>query len=200
MQGSASRYLILAGILVAGAGLLALLAKPPSVAAGRWPTEENLFIVGGWRPGPASLQRDHGVNFISRGYSRADGAEALLMVSTSPVAKNIYRAGADVPFLGSGYTVDPAPPSLVPGDPKRGALIVRRGNAASLLLYAYGERRGLIGNGLTAWAFVTLDSVVGQPNDYFLASVLAPLDSASASDTVALADALFPRLAAWYAA
>ena len=71
--------------------------------------------------------------------------------------------------LAEGYTVSPAPPNLVPPAPGRGALLAYRAQERWLVLYAYGERRGLLGNGAAAWGRTLLDALVGHPNDYFLA-------------------------------
>jgi hypothetical protein len=107
-----------------------------------------------------------------------------------------------VPFLGSGYTVQPAPPGLVPPGPGRSALIARRGEETWLVLSTFGERRGRLGNGVLGWGLVALDSTLGIPNDYYRASVMAPVSGLAAEDVVpvvALADILFERLAGWYA-
>jgi len=142
------------------------------------------------------------MDYISRRYWRADGTTATLVLSTSPIAKSIYRAGADVPFHGSGYAVAPAPASIVSSS-EVAAFTARKENEEYLLLYAFGERRGLLGNGLQAWGLVALDAIFGQPNDYFLARVLAPLhelDALQAAQVAGLAERLFPRLASSYGA
>jgi hypothetical protein len=80
---------------------------------------------------------------------------------------------------------------------------VQKDDEAYVLLHAYGERRGLLGNGPTAWGGIVIDAVFGWPNDYYQMSLLAPFDSSTASgaaDVVALANTVFPRVAVWYAA
>lgn len=201
MQGSAARYLILAVVLSLGALGFSAAAQPTAPAPARWPADEELFAVTGWSSGPAVVEHFNGAQFITRHYTRGDFA-VRLVISTSTTAKGIYRAGAEVPFLGSGYSVAPAPRDLVRSEKVPGALLVQKGDQASLLLAAHGERRGFLGNGPAGWGLVALDGVLGRPNDYYLMSVLAPFDPANASATVEvtqLADALFPRVAAWYA-
>ena len=71
-----------------------------------------------------------------------------------------------------------------------------------MLLYTFGERRGLLGNGWLGWAMYGLDTLVGRSNDYYLLRIIAPLtgrDAArDAQQAVQLADTVFPRVAAWY--
>jgi hypothetical protein len=85
---------------------------------------------------------------------------------------------------------------------QRGVSQMRRGEEGWLQLYAYGERRGLIGNGATGWAMAVFDTVIGQPRDYYLLRILVPTANNTpeairrASE---VADVLFPRVADWYA-
>jgi hypothetical protein len=202
MQGTQFRCLILIGLFAAAASLLTGIDGPRPLAEARWPSEAATYAVDGWTASPTRVDTAHGVTFATTIARRADGLLAEVALATSPEAKRIYRASAGVPFLGNGYTVDPAPPSLVPPSPERGALLVRRENDLRLLLHTSGERRGLLGNGTLAWGAVVLDAVAGRPNDYYRVTVLAPLggpDPRAARDLTTLADALFPRLAAWYA-
>lgn len=202
MQGATSRLLILAGVFAAGAVLLGFAGYPVPPGAARWPSQEELFFVEGWNVSSEIAERVNGMDYISRRYWRADGTKATFVLSTSAVAKTVYRAGAEVPFHGSGYTVAPAPTSLV-SSRELAAFTARKENEEYLLLYAFGERRGLLGNGLQAWSLVALDAVFGQPNDYFLARVLVPLhelDASQAAQVAGLAESLFPRLASWYGA
>ena len=140
---------------------------------------------------------------ISRRFVRMDGSGrtvATLFIRTNTEAKNVYRYGGDLAFLGMGYTSELVPPSVVPSG--HDAYILRREGDLGLVLYTYGERRGLVGNGPNAWGLSVLDAVLGRPNDYFQASLFVPLeglDSPVVQDAVALADTVFPRLAAWYA-
>jgi hypothetical protein len=202
MQGSTARFLILGVVLSLGTLGFSAAATPTMPAPARWPSDERLFAVDGWSSGPAVVERFNGTQFVTRHYARSDSV-VRLVVSTNTTAKGIYRAGPEVPFLGSGYSVAPLPRDLVSSKSVPGALAVQKADQAYLLLSAYGERRGLLGNGPIAWGLVALDAVLGRPNDYYLMSVLAPLDSANTSGTaevIQLADALFPRVAAWYAA
>jgi hypothetical protein len=128
-------------------------------------------------------------------YTAADaGPRATVVVSTSPIAKAIYRAGAAVPFLGNGYTVEPLPASG-----NRDAFVARRGDEAWLQVSVYGERRGQFGSGPVAWALSTLDSLLGAPSDYYLARIVVPYTPENLARATALADTLFPRLASYYA-
>lgn len=202
MQVTQFRCLILIGLFAASALLLAGIDGPRPGTEARWPSEAATYTVDGWTASSTRVDTAHGVTFATTIVRRADGLIAEVALATSPEAKRIYRAGAEVPFLGNGYTVDPAPPSLVPPAPERGALLVRRGNDLRLLLHTYGERRGLLGHGPLAWGAVALDAVAGRPNDYYRIAVLAPLgglDPRAAREVTSLADALFPRLATWYA-
>jgi hypothetical protein len=70
-------------------------------------------------------------------------------------------------------------------------------------MYAYGERRGLLGNGPLAWSLAMLDGVLGRPNDYykvFLSAGAGGLNSGLAGEVSSLAGTLFPRIASFYAA
>jgi hypothetical protein len=79
---------------------------------------------------------------------------------------------------------------------------VRRGDKGWLQVYAYGERRGLEGNGVVGWALAVFDTVLGRPNDYYLMRVLVPTTT-DTSDAIKrageAADVLFPRVTDWYA-
>jgi hypothetical protein len=201
MQDAPFRYLILIAVLAAGNVLLATLADKPVAGTARWPADDAFYAVAGWVTTGGSVEEVHGAYLVQRDYLRPDGAQARLAIITSPEAKRIYKATADAPFLGSGFTVDRAPPSVVPPAPGREALVARRGQDLWLVLYAYGERRGLLGNGPYSWGMVALDSIVARPNHYFRANIimaLEGLDPARARHAVALADTLFLRLASWY--
>ena len=206
MQGTPLRALMLAGIF--GVALVLYWAGSGSAqgVGQRWPADESVYGVDGWSVGQLSVEHANGVDYLTRTYSRgAEGRaeEALLTVATSASAKAIYRAGAEVPFLGSGYAVDSVPLGSVPPRPDRAALLVHRGGQAAIVMYAYGERRGLLGNGALAWGYVGLDAILGQTNDYFFVSMLVPYNSAQmpvAPGFVELADTVLPKLASWYAA
>ena len=72
-----------------------------------------------------------------------------------------------------------------------------------LVMYSFGERRGLLGNGPLAWTLAVLDGIVGQPNDYYklyLSARMNQNDQQVGLDVADLARTLFPRVATWYAA
>jgi hypothetical protein len=204
MPATAARCLILAAVLAVGNLLLLGIGQTRVAREARWPGDEaqQLYSVAGWTPQTPEVEPVYGTVLLQREYTRPDGAPALLALTTTPEAKRIYKAGAEVPFLGSGYTVQPAPASLVPPGPGRSALIARRGEEAWLVLATFGERRGRMGNGLLGWGLVALDSTLGIPNDYYRASVMAPLtnlDRREAEPIVELAETLFRSLEGWYA-
>jgi hypothetical protein len=203
MQDTTIRCLILVGVLALGQWLVQAGAARPVGQHPRWPTEEAVFAVDGWTADPPTIEEAWGVAHVVRAYARPDGTTATLVISASVEAKRLYRTEPTTAFSGAGYEVGAPPPGLVAPAAGREALLLRRGDERWLLLSAFGERRGLLGNGAAGWGAAVLDGVRGRANDYFLVRVLAPLDGAAmpARDgAVALADALFPRLAAWYAA
>jgi hypothetical protein len=203
MPAATVRCLILAAVLAVGNLLLLGIGQTRVVREARWPGVEaqQLYGVAGWTPQAPEVEPVHGTVLLQREYTRPEGAPALLVLTTTPEAKRIYKAGAEVPFLGSGYTVHPAPPGLVRPQAGRSALIARRGEESWLVLATFGERRGRLGNGVLGWGLVAVDSTLGIPNDYYRASVMAPLTGLAPEDVapvVALADTLFERLAGWY--
>ena len=203
MQATIRRALALAGVFAFGLVLYWTGNGAAQSLPNRWPTDESLFGVEGWVVGQPQVTQAHGVSYISRTYTRADGQTAVLNVATSTSAKAIYRAGAEVPFLGSGFDVDAPPAGAIPPAAGRSALLIRQGPRAGALLYSYGERRGVLGNGPVAWALVGVDAMLGRSNDYYLASVLVPYDPgamAVGAGFVDLSDVILPRLAAWYGA
>jgi hypothetical protein len=107
-----------------------------------------------------------------------------------------------VPFLGTGYTVETAPIEADLELPDGiGELVASRGSERWLVLYAYGEDRGLLGNGPLAWALALMDGVVGKPNDYFKLYLMARANGAGDAadrDVVDLARTVFPRVATWF--
>jgi hypothetical protein len=200
MQNSQYRCVILAAVLGVGYTIAAGIDRPES-GDGRWPAEDAVYAVDGWAVSRATVENAWGVHSSSRRFAQRGGTTAWLTIRTSPDAKQIYRVGAELPFLGSGATVEPPPPTLTPQSSGRSALLVRRESDLVLVLYAYGERRGLVGNGPAAWGLMAVDAVLGRPNDYYQLSLQVPLDrldSPKAQEAMALADELFPRLAAWY--
>jgi hypothetical protein len=191
-----TRYLILAAVFVVGALLHMGIQAPAVTGEPRWPRGETLLAVDGWQVSAPNADARPGITYVTYVYTRpSDGAQVSLVISTSPINKAIYRAGADVPFLGNGFEVMPAPPAAQA--PGRQAIVATRGDETWLQVSAYGERRGQLGNGTQAWAWTILDSVLGRPNDYYLLRLAAP-DPALAPDVATLADQLFPRISTWF--
>jgi hypothetical protein len=203
MQNAGFPCLILVGLLAVANLLQVTISGARVQHEPRWPTAATLYAVDSWSVQPPTVQYINNAQYVSRNYSRPDASTATLILVTSPEAKNIYRAGGDLPFLGQGYTVEAASTQVVPAQPGRDALIVRSGNDSGLVLYAYGERRGLLGNGVLGWSMVAFDAGLGHRNDYFRVFLLAPLRGVNPADVsalVTLADTLFLRLASWYGA
>jgi hypothetical protein len=205
MQTPSSRFLVLAVVFVVGAALYGVIGETNSVAAPRWPEAEEVYGgVPGWRPGP--LKVDHSSNntdVLTRTYQGTGGASATLTLITNRAPK-LYGPGAEVPFLGGGFTVQSAPPGLtLPADSGISTMLAQQGNQSWLVAYAYGERRGLLGNGVWAWSLALSDGVLGRPNDYYKLYLAARTDGAVlgvSSDVLRMAQALFPKIAGWYAA
>jgi hypothetical protein len=191
------RSVVLIGILLIAATVSAAIGGPMPAASPRWPTSDAVYSIGDWSTGPETLQYANGATFMTRTFFRADAQPATLTVVTNTSPK-LFLAGADVPFLGSGYEVSSLP---APGGYQ--ALMASRGDERWLVVYAYGERRGLLGNGPVAWGASVFDSVLARPNDYyklFLTTAVSGNDAGVAQQTAELADMLFPRIASWYAA
>lgn len=202
MRGSHLRILTLIGVLVAGIWLEAVLGHPVPWTSVRWPADETLAKIGDWSlTSAAGVQQTSAFPYTTRSYRSSNGMLATLVVTASTDPK-LYRAGADVPFLGSGYVVEPVPPSLHVSVPGGNALVLQRQTTQWLVLYSYGERRGLLGNGRLGWSMAFADGILGQPNDYYklyLVSRVDEIDGQAAAQTVSLANELFPRIAAAYA-
>jgi hypothetical protein len=193
------RALALAAIFAVAAVLMVAVNAPHTELAPRVPADSGMFAVDGWQVGEGGVDGRTSVTYLSRDFVRAsDGARASLVITSSPQSKLVYRAGADVPLLGNGYSVEP-----LDSAPDRSVLVARRGNEAWLQIAAFGERRGTFGNGAVAWSLAVVDAVLGRNNDYYLARVLVPYSDSSVESGAAaatqLADALFPRIAAYYA-
>ena len=202
MPGRELRYAILIGVLVAGAGLYALVGDAPRSDGQRWPATEAMFAVDGWTASEQHVEHFNGATFVTRVLHATDERTAQLTIITSQNAK-LFEAGAEVPFLGSGYQVAPAPTSIAPTLPGRDVLIAQRGTDQWLVVYGYGERRGLLGNGPVAWGMSVFDGLMGRPNDYYKLMLMTNLDGLNPPGeraSVDLADTLFPRIVAWYAA
>lgn len=170
-----------------------------------WPIGEEIFAVQGWQLGPAVMPSETGgaeTQRLSRSYQRPDGARASLSLLASPEPAPVYKSSPIPLSLQNGFRVEPAPLDLVPPSPGRAAAVLRGVNSEWVLLYTYGDRSGLVGNGARAWGLAALDMVRLRPNEHFMATVVTPLgqsDPAAMEQTLQLADVLFQRLAAWYA-
>jgi hypothetical protein len=199
MQSTASRYLILAFVFALGLLLFAAVPRP-SAHEPRAPTDEDVFNVEGWTTVNAARERINDTEFVAREYRSASGAEARFVLKAGTAAKAVYRASPEVPFVGSGYEVAPAPSTVVPQLEGAGGVVITRGAESYVLLHAYGERRGLLGNGLAGWTTALFDGVLGVPNDYYEVTLLAPFASQpeDGARSAELAQALFARTAAWY--
>jgi hypothetical protein len=191
--------LILIALFSSATWLLANISVPAE-SPPRWPADSETYAVDGWAVGPATVDSRPGLAMVTHVYSR-ENTRATVVITTSPNAKAIFRAGAAVPFLGNGYTVEPAPADLVQPAGSREAFVARRGNEAWLQLAIYGERRGQFGSGVIGWGLSIVDAQLGRANDYYLARVVVPFvegDRPATQRAVALAETLFPRLAAYY--
>jgi len=204
MQAANFRYLILTVVLLAGAGLYTAFGEPRGSGTPRWPDSPTLYTADRWSAGPQSVEHNvssgNQTDLVTRVFRNQAGATATLTLVTNQAPK-LYSAGAEVPFLGNGYTVEPAS-APVAGNGVN-ALIAQRGPERWLVMYAYGERRGLLGNGLLPWSLAIADGVLGQPNDYYKLYLATRVDRADPQldrDLADLAQTLFPRISAWYSA
>ncbi|MEA2640632.1 MAG: hypothetical protein QOF51_2026 [Chloroflexota bacterium] len=201
------RYLTLLAVLAVGLGLAVPLSRSGPMTVARWPTDDTMYQVEDWAPGALQVQSftdpEPGA-ILQRSYNRLGGGMAQLVVWTvpQPQAKTLFRKGPDRDFLGAGYTSEEALPEII-RPVNGGARVVRRGAEAWLLLYTFGERRGVLGDSASAWLLAESDALLDHPNDYFLARIGVPLNSPSSvepTDATHLLDTLAARLAAWYAA
>src|SRR5262249_30273419 len=137
----------------------------------------------------------NGNSYITRDYTAANGGRAQFILTTSQNVKTVYRAGADVPFLGSGYQSVPLSAEANAAAHDRNVSLLRRGDSGWLQVYAYGETDGQFGNGAVGWGLAIFNTVVGRTTDYYLARVLVPADDTSDVAAVErasqLADVLF---------
>src|SRR5207253_7914266 len=128
-----------------------------------WPESQALYTTNVWSAGPQSVEHNMSsgsrTDLVTRTFRNQAGATATLTIVTNQAPK-VYGAGAEVPFLGNGYTVEPASPDLlsVAGSGVN-ALVARRGPERWLVIYAYGERRGLLGNGPIPWTLAIMDGI-----------------------------------------
>ena len=202
MQTASARYLVLAMVLLVGAALYLAMGQPLGAGTPRWPAADGLYTQADWSVGPQNVERATTAQITRLFRSRA-GATATLVIFSNQAPK-LYGAGAEVPFLGNGYSVEPLPTELLPvRDTGVQGLIAQQGSERWLVLYAYGERRGLLGNGPLPWALAFVDGVLGRPNDYYKLYLSARIDNAPAGfdrGVVQLAMSIFPRIAGFYAA
>jgi len=198
---ASNRALILAALLAIG--VIAQVAGAPSPdASPRWPPSSVVFDVAGWSTDGATIDRRAGTVFISRRYMSSDGRMgAVLALATSTDAKSVYRAGPEVPFSGAGYAVGTAAEATT--GTRAESFVATRGRDRVIVFAVHGERRGLVGNGLTGWALATLDGVLGRQNDYFEATLVLPVLDANDDEAIqagtAFADQVFAQIADWYA-
>jgi hypothetical protein len=200
-----ARYLFLTLILLSAAGLYVAMGEPNSSGQARLPDmADALFTVEGWTAGPSKVESaSTNTSTLTRGFVSPSGVPATLTVFANQAPK-LYAAGGEVPFLGNGFEVSTPPADLVPpaGDGVH-ALVARRDTETWLVMYAYGERRGLLGNGPLPWTLALMDGIVGAPNDYYKLYLMVRADRLDAKlghDVADLAGRLFPRIQAWYAA
>jgi hypothetical protein len=199
MQTASFRSIVLIGVLLAGAGLYRVLGEPQGVGTPRWPESDALYAVDGWSVGPE--QKVDG-GFVARAFRTQAGLTATLWIFSNQAPK-LYGAGAEVPFLGNGYSVVSEPTELVrTGTDGVNSLLARQGSEQWLVKYAFGERRGLLGNGPRAWSFAFLDGILGRPNDYYKMFIWVRVDRPDAElgrKVDDLATTLFTRIANFYA-
>lgn len=204
MQSAGFRSLALAALLGLGVWVQAVIGSAMVVHPARWPSDDATFAASGWQVSAPSKEEAWGVTHITRTYRNPSGTNATLIVSTSTEVKRVYGKGADIAFMGGGYSAAPAPARVAVSTPARRAMLVTGQDTTQLLLYSYGERRGLVGNGVLGWTMAGFDATFGYANDYYLLRLLAPVGAAgevtpgAAEPLVALADTLFPHLATWY--
>jgi hypothetical protein len=206
MFGLQARALILLALLAASTWMLTVMRPGLQTEADpHWPNDELLYTVPGWQVEPPSVEATNGNVYVTRIYRRPDGLTTTFVITTSSTAKRIYRAGPEVPLLGSGYSVTDVAGQLVPVSSQATALLARSNDQNWLQLSAYGEQRGLLGNGVLPWALVIADAILGRPNEYYMLRLLLPLDPSDpvaeqhADQAAQLAKTLFERVARWYA-
>jgi hypothetical protein len=204
MQIANARYLVLTLALLVGAGLYVGIDNQRPSGVLRWPSTDSLYSVDSWSASPEQLTpTSNNTQQVTRVFTNATGQSAVLTIFTQHVPK-LYGAGAEVPFLGSGFAVTPTTPEVTDVHQAGiGSLAAERGPERWFVVYAYGERRGLLGNGPWAWTLAMLDSIVGRPNDYYklyLAMREDRSDPRLERDVAGLAQTLFQRISVWYAA
>jgi hypothetical protein len=218
------RTLSLLAVLLVGNGLAQLLSRECPPASPQFPSDDAVYQLAGWEVGALQVHEfsdpEPGA-IVQRAYRHGGGTTARLVVwiVPQPYAKTLLRKGPDRDFLGAGYLAEAAPATVAP--PAHGsARILRRGDETWLLFSAYGERRGLLGEGLPdqarAWVWAEADALLDRPNQYFMARLQVPLSAGPSSagpapaapptplhparlEATRLAEVLFARLAGWYA-
>ncbi len=179
MQTPNFRYLVLIATLLARAGLYAASGEPLGGGTARWPAADDVYMVEPWSVGSQAIEdnTNHAgvvTHLVTRVFRSPNGGAASLTVLSNQAPK-LYGAGAEVPFLGSGYTVQPARADLDPGvDDGVGALVAQRGTEQWLVMYAYGERRGLGAHAVPAHRGLVRSVTQEDP-----VQLLPPADAAS---------------------
>jgi hypothetical protein len=196
------RSAVLSVALLGGTLVYHTLGEPRGAGQPRWPASDGTYAVTGWQASAEQLEAANHQVFASRTFRDTGGKVAQLTIATNQDPK-VFVAGAEVPYLGTGYSVEPTPAGLLATAPGRDVFVARRGNEQLLVVYGYGERRGFLGNGFVGWAAAVTDLVLGSPNDYYkvyLITSVEQLDPAALASFSQLASVLFPRIADWYGA
>ena len=210
MQTSITRTFALAAIFVVATGLYWVIGQPAGTGrqgTPRWPTSDQLYATQGWSASPETVDGQDGgpsnTDVVTRTLRDGSGHSALFTIIASHQPQ-VYGAGGEAPFLGNGYLSGHVPEALAPlkSDGVQ-SFVAERGPERWLVMYAYGERRGLLGNGVRGWSMATLDGLLGQQNDYYKLYFATRWDDQDPNSAVALgqvAHELFTRVADWYAA
>src|SRR5262249_36918914 len=106
---SARRALVLTLVAACATMLLVTTSVPDRETIPHFATDDASFGVDGWAVGPAELSGRPDLAIVSLQYTSPSGRRFHVAISTSPEVKQIYRAGADVPFRGSGYVIESVP-------------------------------------------------------------------------------------------
>jgi hypothetical protein len=202
MQTATTRYLFLTLLLLIGAGLYAVSGVSRDAGRMAWPESDAFYATSGWVISPQQTQFINGAEYVTRVLQRNANQPVTLTLITSQDPK-LYGPGAEVPFLGNGYAVEAGPPGMSSAGDGVNSLLATGASDQWLVMYAYGEQRGLFGNGPLAWSWAVADGVLGRTNHYyrlFLTTRVDGVDSAHFTEVGDLARELFPRIAAWYRA